>query len=352
MPKDPTQDPKFSVGNASRNLAGDVLYIKSLLFTASAGSPTALTAEERSAISETSEACEPALVKALARIQNANVPSEKASGGRVVAWSKTLALLKKHGRVGLYAETVDAAQEALVDLARQSAVVLDKARAESYGGVQLKKIANVSGTAGTGVSGTANVGAGGGTTVLDVDLSKWVQEIQALKTSYKVTGGIGGQAGAGKWGGGAGTVEITDTETQETKTYGLYFGSSGASVSKVSFSVSTPLHESGAVMHIYRGPLRKKTVDFDSFGGTFVALSGGLAAGYGAASGSVTIYFFGFSILDFRPGMNPGWELLQKCAGITMVWGTSSGMADVKEDAGVQFQTGKLLGKWTDIVRN
>jgi hypothetical protein len=348
MAKDPTQDPKFSVGNASRNLDTDVLFIKSLLFGAVDGAPTALTAEEKAAISETSGVCEPALVKALARIQNAHVPSEKASGGRVVAWSKTLALLRKHAK-GLYATTTDAAQEALFEAARKTQVVIDSARASALGGVKLNKITAVSGNAGTKVGGSVDASPDA---MLDVNLTKWVEEIQALKTPFKITGGMGGQAGIAKWGGGAGTMEITDTNTQQVKTYGMYFGSVGASVSKVSFSISAPSLPSGPVTHIYKGPLRSKPVDFDSFGGPFFALSGGVAGQQGLLAGQVTIYFLGFSVLDIRPGFAPGWEMLQRCAGISMVWGTATGMTDSLFDAGAQLQTGKLLGKWVDLFAN
>jgi hypothetical protein len=350
MPQDPAQDKDFSVGNASRNKPSDVLYIKSLLFAIPDGKPGALTASERVTINESSRVCEPSMIAALARIQNAYVASEKKSGGRVVAWSKTLALLKKNAAIGVAYDAAAATREVLYEIARKAGSVIDTAR--------VQKLGSVGANAGKPLSGGTNAGSPAldilpeANPILDIDLSKWMAQIEARKTPFKVTGGIGAQAGVKQFGGGVGTVEVTDTSTAAAKTYAMYFGSLGASLSSFSFSFSGPSHPSGAVTHIYKGPLRERSTTLENLGGTFVAVSGGVAGVDGVIGGSVTIYFFGFSLFDFRPGVNPGWEMLQKCAGITMVWGTSSGLSGKPVDAGVQFQTGKLLGKLADIVAN
>ena len=349
MPITKIQDPEFTVGNASRNLPRDVKYVKDLLFAIPPGVPGALTADERSTIDPASTQCEKAMVKALARIQNEFVPSEKASGGRVVAWSNTLALLEKNGMAAQAYAAWDAGSALVASLVQGAGVALDAARASAFGGVELKKVHQVSGTAGKRVSGKIKAD---GDSVLKIDIAQWIETLKAHKTPYKVTGGVGAQGGVAKWGAGGGTMVITDTNTQEEKTYGMYFGAVGASLSKFSFSFATGGHPSAPITHIYKGPLRTKPVDFDSFGGPFVALSGGGAVLGGRISASLTIYFLGFSLLSIGQEMNLEWDILQGCAGITIIEGTSSGVTDSQFDYGVQCQTGKLIGEWTDFFRN
>ena len=191
-----------------------------------------------------------------------------------------------------------------------------------------------------------------GKSTLDIDLKLWLAKLGVRRTPFKITGGVGGQVGILEFGGGAGNMEITDTSCDQKKTFKMFSVSGGVSLAPASFSYSGEDAPSGSFTHLYQGPLNQEAnLSLNSFSGQFVAAAGG---GTGLAYGfSVTIYFLGIGLFDVVTGVSgdgfaPKWEMLQKAAGIAVVWGGQLGTPDV----GLSIQTGRLLGDWEAALVN
>jgi hypothetical protein len=196
---------------------------------------------------------------------------------------------------------------------------------------------------------SAAVNLANGVSIPRIDLKPWIAKLAARRTPFKITGGSGIQFGVGPVGGGAGDMEITDTSSDQKKLFKVVLASGGVSVAPASFSYSGADSPSGTLSHLYQGPQNNSKLTLESFAGHFVAASGGVASephGF-----SVTIFFLGLGLLDLSLGLTGAkgvggkWEMLQKAAGIAVVWGVQTSTSD----AGGQCQLGKLLGAWKEL---